>query len=97
MVKISVLHELWDTTRMRLLVEIERQGTLSAAAAAIGIGQPSASQHLRLKQGRYQARDEPLPAPQAPVTAFLVASILMRGPPEYPEDDRDRDLDTTAR
>jgi molybdate transport repressor ModE-like protein len=44
----SVLHELWDTTRMRLLVEIERQGSLSAAAAAIGIGQPSASQHLRL-------------------------------------------------
>jgi molybdate transport repressor ModE-like protein len=44
----SVLNELWDTTRMRLLVEIERQGSLSAAAAAIGIGQPSASQHLRL-------------------------------------------------
>jgi LysR family transcriptional regulator, low CO2-responsive transcriptional regulator len=44
----SVLHELWDTTRMRLLVEIERHGSLSAAAAAIGIGQPSASQHLRL-------------------------------------------------
>jgi molybdate transport repressor ModE-like protein len=44
----SVLRELWDTTRMRLLVEIERQGSLSAAAAAIGIGQPSASQHLRL-------------------------------------------------
>jgi molybdate transport repressor ModE-like protein len=33
---------------MRLLVEIERQGSLSAAAATIGIGQPSASQHLRL-------------------------------------------------
>jgi molybdate transport repressor ModE-like protein len=33
---------------MRLLVEIDRQGSLSAAAAAIGIGQPSASQHLRL-------------------------------------------------
>ena len=33
---------------MRLLVEIERQGSLSAAAQAIGIGQPSASQHLRL-------------------------------------------------
>src|SRR5712691_3270071 len=48
MVTPSVLHELWDTTRMRLLVEIERQGSLSAAAAAIGIGQPSASQHLRL-------------------------------------------------
>lgn len=44
----TVLAELWDTTRMRLLVEIERQGSLSAAARAIGIGQPSASQHLRL-------------------------------------------------
>src|SRR5205809_2990550 len=44
----TTLRELWDTTRMRLLVEIERQGSVSAAAAAIGIGQPSASQHLRL-------------------------------------------------
>src|SRR5256885_5348854 len=44
----STLRELWDTTRMRLLVEIDRQGGLRAAAAAIGIGQPSASQHLRL-------------------------------------------------
>jgi molybdate transport repressor ModE-like protein len=44
----SVLRELWDTTRMRLLVEIGRRGSLSAAAEAIGIGQPSASQHLRL-------------------------------------------------
>jgi molybdate transport repressor ModE-like protein len=44
----STLSELWDTTRMRLLVEIDRGGSLSAAAAAIGIGQPSASQHLRL-------------------------------------------------
>src|ERR671933_518482 len=44
----SPLRELWDTTRLRLLVEIERQGSVSAAAAAIGIGQPSASQHLRL-------------------------------------------------
>jgi molybdate transport repressor ModE-like protein len=44
----SPLRELWDTTRMRLLVEIDRQGSVSAAAAAIGIGQPSASQHLRL-------------------------------------------------
>ena len=48
MVATSTLRELWDTTRMRLLVEIERQGSVSAAAAAIGIGQPSASQHLRL-------------------------------------------------
>lgn len=44
----STLRELWDTTRMRLLVEIERQGSVSAAAAAIGIGQPSASEHVRL-------------------------------------------------
>jgi molybdate transport repressor ModE-like protein len=44
----STLGALWDTTRMRLLVEIERHGSLSAAAEAIGIGQPSASQHLRL-------------------------------------------------
>src|ERR687886_1177127 len=44
----STLRELWDTTRMRLLVEIERHGSVSAAASAIGIGQPSASQHLRL-------------------------------------------------
>jgi molybdate transport repressor ModE-like protein len=44
----SVLRELWDTTRMRLLVEIGRRGSLSAAAEAVGIGQPSASQHLRL-------------------------------------------------
>jgi molybdate transport repressor ModE-like protein len=33
---------------MRLLVEIGRQGSVSAAAAAVGIGQPSASQHLKL-------------------------------------------------
>jgi molybdate transport repressor ModE-like protein len=39
---------LWDTTRLRLLVEIERHGSLSAAAKAIGIGQSSASEHLRL-------------------------------------------------
>lgn len=39
---------LWDSTRLRLLVEIERQGSLSAAAKAVGIGQPTASGHLRL-------------------------------------------------
>ncbi len=44
----STLSGLWDTTRMRLLVEIERTGSLTAAAQAVGIGQPSASQHLRL-------------------------------------------------
>lgn len=43
----TLLSQVWDTTRMRLLVEIDRQGSLSAAAQAVGIGQPSASQHLR--------------------------------------------------
>lgn len=55
----SLLRELWDTTRMRLLVEVERQGSLSAAARAIGIGQPSASQHLRLLEA---AAGQPLVA-----------------------------------
>src|SRR2546423_5777508 len=44
----TTLRELWDTTRMRLLVEIEREVSVPAAAAAIGIGQPGASQHVRL-------------------------------------------------
>ena len=48
----TLLSELWDTTRMRLLVEIERGGSLSAAARAVGIGQPSASQHLRDPRSR---------------------------------------------
>lgn len=47
----SALSRLWDTTRMRLLVEIDRQGSLSAAARAVGIGQPSATQHVRLLEG----------------------------------------------
>jgi molybdate transport repressor ModE-like protein len=44
----KTLSLLWDSTRMRLLVELERQGSVSAAARAVGIGQPSASEHLRL-------------------------------------------------
>jgi molybdate transport repressor ModE-like protein len=44
----GTLRELWDVTRMRLLVEIDRRGSVSAAARAIGIGQPSASEHVRL-------------------------------------------------
>jgi molybdate transport repressor ModE-like protein len=47
----STLSLLWDSTRLRLLVEIDRQGSVSAAARAIGIGQPSASEHLRLLEG----------------------------------------------
>ena len=44
----SSLSLLWDSTRLRLLVELERQGSVSGAARAVGIGQPSASAHLRL-------------------------------------------------
>jgi molybdate transport repressor ModE-like protein len=44
----STLSLLWDPTRLRLLVELERRGSVSAAAQAVGIGQPSASEHLRL-------------------------------------------------
>src|SRR5919108_1170306 len=44
----STLSLLWDSTRLRLLVELERQGSVSGAARAIGIGQPTASEHLRL-------------------------------------------------
>ncbi len=47
----STLSLVWDSTRLRLLVEIGRQGSLSAAARAIGIGQPTASEHLRTLEG----------------------------------------------
>jgi molybdate transport repressor ModE-like protein len=43
----STLSLVWDATRLRLLVEIGRQGSVSAAAREVGIGQPSASEHLR--------------------------------------------------
>jgi len=42
---------IWDSTRLRLLVEIDRTGSVSAAARAIGIGQPTASEHLRVLEG----------------------------------------------
>jgi molybdate transport repressor ModE-like protein len=44
----STLSLLWDTTRLRLLVELDQHGSVSGAARAVGIGQPSASEHLRL-------------------------------------------------
>jgi molybdate transport repressor ModE-like protein len=47
----STLALVWDSTRLRLLVEIGRQGSVSAAARAIGIGQPTASEHLRTLEG----------------------------------------------
>jgi DNA-binding transcriptional LysR family regulator len=45
---VSTLSEVWNTTRMRLLVELDRHKTLSEAARSVGIGQPGASEHLRL-------------------------------------------------
>jgi molybdate transport repressor ModE-like protein len=47
----TTLARVWDATRLRLLVEIGRLGSLSAAARSIGIGQPTASQHLRVLEG----------------------------------------------
>jgi molybdate transport repressor ModE-like protein len=47
----SPLTLVWDCTRLRLLVEIGRQGSVSAAAREIGIGQPTASEHLRTLEG----------------------------------------------
>lgn len=44
----TTLALLWDSTRLRLLVELEQHGSVSAAARAVGIGQPTASEHLRL-------------------------------------------------
>jgi molybdate transport repressor ModE-like protein len=44
----TTLGLLWDSTRLRLLVELDRCGSVSAAARAVGIGQPTASEHLRL-------------------------------------------------
>jgi molybdate transport repressor ModE-like protein len=48
---VSSLSLIWDTTRLRLLVEIERRGSVSGAAKEIGIGQSSASEHVRLLEG----------------------------------------------
>src|SRR3990172_7603849 len=47
----STLSLIWDCTRLRLLVEIDRHGSVPAAAKAIGIGQPTASEHLRVLEG----------------------------------------------
>lgn len=47
----STLSLVWDVTRLRLLVEIGRLGSMSAAARAVGIGQPTASEHVRILEG----------------------------------------------
>ena len=44
----SMLAALWDTTRMRLLVALANEGSVSAAARAIGITQSTASEHVRV-------------------------------------------------
>jgi molybdate transport repressor ModE-like protein len=44
----SALGASWDATRMRLLVELGRQGSVSAAARAVGITQSTASEHVRV-------------------------------------------------
>ena len=62
----SPLSLLWDATRLRLLVEIDRQGSVSAAARAIGIGQPSASEHLRLLEARRRAAARRAERPRQP-------------------------------
>jgi molybdate transport repressor ModE-like protein len=40
-----------DPLRLALLVEVERRGSVSAAATALGMGQPSASKHLQALAG----------------------------------------------
>jgi molybdate transport repressor ModE-like protein len=52
----KTLSLLWDSTRLRLLVEVERRGSVSAAAKAVGIGQSSASEHLRLLEAAAKQR-----------------------------------------
>jgi molybdate transport repressor ModE-like protein len=44
----NTLASLWDTTRMRLLVALANEGSVSAAARAIGITQSTASEHVRV-------------------------------------------------
>jgi molybdate transport repressor ModE-like protein len=40
-----------DPLRLRLLVEVERRGSISAAAEACQVGQPSATKHLQTLEG----------------------------------------------
>ena len=58
----TTLHGLWDTTRMQLLVALERHNSLSQAARSIGISQSAASEHLRLLERAAGERLRPVPA-----------------------------------
>lgn len=42
-----------DLAWMRLLVEIDRKGSLSAAAEALGLSQPAVSYQIRLLEQRF--------------------------------------------
>jgi DNA-binding transcriptional LysR family regulator len=42
------LLDVWNVTRLRLLIELEKSSNLSRAAEIVGISQPSASEHIRL-------------------------------------------------
>ena len=44
----STLAALWDSTRMRLLVALANERSVSAAAEAVGITQSTASEHVRV-------------------------------------------------
>jgi LysR family transcriptional regulator, low CO2-responsive transcriptional regulator len=47
----SGIAEALDPLRLRLLVEVERRGSISAAAEACKVGQPSATKHLQTLEG----------------------------------------------
>ncbi|MBA2636816.1 MAG: LysR family transcriptional regulator [Solirubrobacterales bacterium] len=41
------ISQVFDPLRLRLLVEVDRRGSIAAAADACGVGQPSATKHLQ--------------------------------------------------
>lgn len=41
------ISQVFDPLRLRLMVEVQRRGSISAAAEACGVGQPSATKHLK--------------------------------------------------
>lgn len=45
------ISQAFDPLRLRLLVEVERRGSVVAAAEACGVGQPSATKHLKTLEG----------------------------------------------
>src|SRR5919202_4360418 len=45
-----------DPIRLRLLVEVDRRGSISAAADACRIGQPSATKHLKTLEAAVGAK-----------------------------------------